>query len=184
MSGPNVQLNSSGQVQLNASGQTDLAGTGEACGCGCASAGYAGNCCSNGTPPSSVAIEGYSNTYFSNCPTYFPRQSGDCQWDGTFSYAGYACLYTTQPNCFEGSPCYDCYINQMRQWDTNPPGQPQISCSYNSETRVRTFTLIIPVQETSTTGQVLWEGTKTGGGFTGVYTRTGGCDSRATVEIT
>jgi hypothetical protein len=39
-------------------------------------------------------------------------------------------------------------------------------------------------QNGQNSGEIVWQGSKTTGpGFSGIYTRTGGCDPRATVEI-
>jgi len=64
-------------------------------------------------------------------------------------------------------------------WEVDPPGISSVWYEAASDT----FFMMIVCQTGASTGSIVWQGSKTGGNFSGVYTRTGGCDSRATVTI-
>ncbi len=178
MAGPYVQLNSAAQQPLDAQGRVILAGSGDACCCATAS-----NPCVGA--PSAIAILDYDDSYFAGCGNCMAAIAGDCVWDGTFQYFDAATCQYSAAQCFNGATfgsnpfCFDCSFNHQRMWQFNPPGLPTVA--YNSSTGV--FTLTLTCQTGQNVGQIVWQGSKTGGGFSGIYTRTGGCDLRPTVEI-
>ncbi len=181
MSGNLLQLNSAGQIVLakagegtpGTAGSQSLQAAAQPCCCG--SSGY-GNPCTGS--PSSLAILGYTDTYFSPCADATAAEPGDCVWDGVFDYFyPEQCSYSNRA-CFDGSPCFDCSFHGKRMWEFPPPGISSVWYSGG------TFFMQIVCQNAPGTGEIVWQGSKaTGPGFSGTYTRTGGCDTRSTVEI-
>ena len=182
MSGPNVQLDSNGYRKLASSGGSSgpdqlLAGTSDGCCCASSSSVY-DPCVS---APSSLAILDYTDSYFdpAACSGAYNRISTDCVWDGTFQAFDPSSCTFTNAQCFNGDPCWDCCFNGKRMWPLDPPGISSVWYEASTET----FYMLISGQTGSSSGSVVWQGSKTDGNFSGVYTRTGGCDTRATVEI-
>ncbi|HTV48051.1 MAG TPA: hypothetical protein VMG59_06365 [Phycisphaerae bacterium] len=173
MSGPNVQLNSSGQRNLASSGGSSgpdqlLAGTSDGCCCASSSSNF--DCTVN--PPSSVAIVGYYDGMIdlSSCTGLYDKISSDCVWDGTFqAFDPSACLWTNA-QCFNGDPCWDCSISGKRMWPLDPPGLSQVY--YVSP---GLWELQISIQNGASTGTIVWQGQNSSGYASGVYTKTGGC---------
>ncbi len=130
--------------------------------------------------PSSLAILNYTDSYFTPCPDGTPAVPGDCVWDGIFDYFyPQACSYSNR-YCFDGNGCFDCSFHGVRMWEFQPPGISSVWYSPAS----KTFLMQITGQNGQNSGEIVWQGSKaTGPGFTGIYTRTGGCDPRATVDI-
>lgn len=175
MSGPYLQLGSDAGIRLGAAGGAVLAAAGTACCCGSSSA----NPCVHN--PSSIAIYNYTNTYFSAGPDCTPAIAGDCVWDGTFQvFDATTCTYTNG-QCFSGANgCYDCSFDGVRMWEFSPPGISSVW--YDSSTT--TFYMQIICQNGPGSGEIVWQGSQVGGStFSGTYNRTGGCDTRSTVEI-
>ncbi len=183
MSGNLLQLNSAGQVVLANSGEGSPGVVGSivlqaaAQGCCCGSSAYANPCLN---APSSLAIANYTDSYFTACSDATPAVPGDCVWDGVFDYFDpQTCAYSNR-YCFDGNGCFDCSYNGHRMWEFQPPGISSVW--YNATSK--TFFLQITGQNGQNSGEIVWQGSKTiGPGFSGTYTRTGGCDSRASVEI-
>ncbi len=183
MSGNLLQLNSAGEVVLAQTGQGTpgtagsivLQSANQPCCCGTAA--YSNPCVN---APSSLAILNYTDTYFTPCPDSTAAVAGDCVWDGVFDYFDpESCAYSNR-YCFAGNGCFDCSFNGKRMWEFQPPGISSVW--YNSASK--TYFMQITGQNGPDSGEIVWSGTKTTGpGFSGIYTRTGGCDPRATVEI-
>lgn len=135
--------------------------------------------------PSAIAILDYDDSYFTGCSNCMAAIPGDCIWDGTFQFFDVGSCTYSAAQCFNGASfgnnpfCFDCSFNNQRMWQFNPPGLPTVA--YDSSTGIFTFTLTCQIGQNA--GQIVWQGTKTGGDFSGVYNRTGGCDPRATVQI-
>ena len=183
MAGNLVQLNSAGRLVLAATGNGSPGTAGAivlqaaAQSCCCGSAGYT-NPCTNA--PTSLAIVNYTNTYFTPCADATPAEAGDCVWDGVFDYFDpQTCTYSNR-YCFSGNGCFDCSFNGARMWEFPPPGISSVWYDAAS----KTFFLQITGQNGQNSGEIVWQGSKsTGPGFSGTYTRTGGCDPRASVDI-
>ena len=183
MSGNLLQLNSGGQVVLaktgegtpGTSGSVVLQAAAQPCGCG--SSGYTNPCLN---APSSVAIVNYTDSYFTACADATVAVPGDCVWDGVFDYFDpQTCAYSNR-YCFDGNTCFDCSYNGHRMWEFQPPGISSVW--YNSASK--TFFMQITGQNGQNSGEIVWQGSKTSGpGFSGTYTRTGGCDPRNSVDI-
>ncbi len=137
------------------------------------------NPCANA--PSAIAILNYTDTYFSPCTDCTPSLSSDCQWDGTFQFFQASTCTYSNGQCFSGANgCFACKFHSVRMWEFSPPG---ISSVWYDATTDSFFMQII-CQNAPAGGEIVWQGQKTGGAtFSGTYTRTGGCDPRATVEI-
>ena len=181
MSGNMVQINSSGQIVLAKAGEGSpgvagsqaLQGAGDPCCCGSS---YSGNPCQ--TTLTSIAIYNYSNTYFTACTDCTAGIAGDCVWDGTFQVFDATNCTFTNGQCFSGANgCYDCTFDGVRMWEFSPPGISSVW--YDSSTT--TFYMQIICQNGGGSGEIVWEGSKVGGGWSGTYNRTGGC---ATVPAT
>lgn len=177
--GPLCQTGPDGRLRLSTSGQIVLASANAPCCCG---SGTATDPCTNA--PSSVAITGYYDGFFTACPDGAPAVVSDCVWPGIFWFvSGTPCGYSNY-NCFDahiinGQNCYDCQMSGTRMWQLDPPGPSQIT--YDAATGV--FTLQIVCQNNSGNGEIVWSGQQTGTSFTGTYQRTGGCDTHASIEI-
>ena len=177
MSGPYLELGADARLRLSAGGAALLDAAGTACCCG--GSGGANPCANN---PSSIAIYNYTDSYFSACPDCAPALAGDCVWDGTFQvFDSAACAYTNG-QCFSGANgCYCCDFDGVRLWEFSPPGISRLWYDSSSNT----FFMQIVCQNGSNSGQIVWQGSKAGGGtFSGAYNRTGGCAGvPATVQI-
>ncbi len=183
MSGNLLQLNSVGQAVLakpgegspGTAGSVVLQAADQPCCCG--SSGYSDPCIN---APSSLAILNYTDSYFTPCADATAAVAGDCVWDGIFDFFyPQNCAYSNR-YCFAGNGCFDCSFNGKRMWEFQPPG---ISSVWYNGTN-KTFFMQITGQNGPDSGEIVWQGSKTTGpGFSGTYTRTGGCDPRATVEI-
>jgi hypothetical protein len=183
MSGNLLQLNSAGLLVLaktaegtpGTAGSAVLQAAGQPCCCGSSS--YTNPCVN---APGSLAILNYTDSYFTPCPDATAAVSGDCVWDGVFDYFdAQTCSYSNR-YCFDGNSCFDCSFNGKRMWEFQPPGISSVW--YNAGSK--TFFMQITCQNGQNSGEIVWQGGKTTGpGFSGTYTRTGGCDTRATAEI-
>ncbi len=174
MVGPYTQLGSDARRRISTTGRQVLAGAGDACCCTTAT-----NPCANA--PSAIAILNYSDTYFSPCADCTAALSADCTWDGTFQYFDAAACTFSNGQCFSGANgCFACKFHAVRMWQFDPPGVSSVW--YNAGTN--TFFMQIICQNAPSGGEIVWQGQKIGGSsFSGTYTRTGGCDIRANVEI-
>lgn len=143
----------------------------------CACCGGVINPCVNA--PSAIAIYQYTDTYFSPCIDCTAGLAADCVWDGTFQFFDSNACTFSNGQCFSGPTCFACKFHSVRMWEYDPPGISSVA--YNASTT--TFTMQIICQNGGFSGEVVWLGTKVGGLFSGTYTRTGGCDTRATVII-
>ena len=173
MAGPFTQLGSDAHQTLSSSAGRVLSAAGGAC------------CCAAATPctnaPSAIAIFNYSDTYFSPCSDCTAGLSADCVWDGTFQFFDAATCTFSNGQCFSGAGgCYACKFHAVRMWEYNPRG---ISSVWY-EAASNTFYMQIICQNAPSGGEIVWQGQKAGGtSFSGTYARTGGCDTRGTVEI-
>ncbi len=177
-SGPLLQLGSDGRLRIAAGGQRVLSAVETPCCCGTVPP--ADPCTS---PPSSVAITGYFDGFFTPCPDGASAVPSDCVWPGIFWLVNGECAFSNylcfNAHMIDGVNCYDCQMSGHRMWQLDPPGPSQIT--YDSATSV--FTLQVSGQNSGGYGEIIWSGQKTGGLFTGTYTRTSGCDSHATLEV-
>ncbi len=175
---PYVQIGADSHTRLSAAGQLLLSAAAAAC---CCTAPPNNPCTS---APSSVAITGYFDGFFSPCPDCTAALPSDCLWDGTFLLVNSNPCGFSNAQCFDGSViagqhCYDCQFSGRRMWQLDPPGPSQIT--FDPATNV--FTLQIVCQNGGASGEIIWQGQKTGGGFTGTYQRTSGCDTHTTIEV-
>jgi len=177
--GPLLQIGSDGKLPLSAFGQMVLSAAGGPC---CCAGATPTDPCSN--PPSSVAITGYYDGFFTPCADGEPAVASDCVWPGIFwlvnstpcAYSNYDCF---TGNLINGVNCYDCQMSGKRMSQLEPPGPSQIT--YDSATGV--FTLQVVCLNSGGYGEIVWSGQQKGSTFTGTYQRTGGCDTHATIEI-
>ncbi len=156
---------------------------GQSGGCGCSGGGAADPCAN---APSTLAIVGYTDTYFDACTSCDLSVASDCPWGGVFyfvsnttpcQYSNYQCFDGT---LYNGQNCYDCEISGRRMCQVDPPGPSQIT--YDPTTG--SFTLQITCFQGSTySGYIVWAGEQSGTSFAGTYTRTGGCDTHPTITV-
>lgn len=170
----NRLLDATGKRYLDSSGRNLIYASG-ACNC----CGGGGNPCVNA--PSAIAILDYTDRYFSPCTDCMAALPADCPWDGTFQYFDPGSCTFANSQCFNGyNGCYACHFNGVRMWEFPPPGTSYVS--YNANTGA--FYMQIVCQNGQNSGEIVWAGSRASAdSFSGIYTRTGGCDQRTTVEI-